>query len=78
MNVSCLHILVSTSFAVVFTSWSGSFVRFRNYFFMASLISSFLYFSEMSLRALMETSRMLGTGDDVTFKMSFMHLSTYF
>lgn len=44
---------------------------------MASLIESLSNFRAISRRAFIETSLILGTGDEQTFKIEFMHRSTY-
>jgi hypothetical protein len=44
---------------------------------MAYLIESLSYRSEISLRDLMETYRILGTVDEQTFIILLTHLSTY-
>lgn len=48
------------------------------YFFMASLIESLSNLRAMSLRAFIETSLILGTVDEHTLKIEFIHLSTNF
>lgn len=45
---------------------------------MASLIESLSNFRAMSLRAFIDTSLMLGTVDEQTFNIEFIHLSTNF
>jgi hypothetical protein len=47
------------------------------YFLMAYLIESLSYRKDISLRAFMETYRILGTVDEQTFMILLTHLSTY-
>ena len=44
---------------------------------MAYLIESLSYRKDISLRAFMETYRILGTVDEQTFMILLTHLSTY-
>lgn len=76
-TVANTHIRLSTYWAVTFTYKSESFDKETIYFLIAYFMDPLSNLYVISLKDLIDTYLMFGTGDVHTLKMLFTHLSTY-